>query len=404
MEKFDELFSDPLKYSILDRTTPFARNLKTLILSRMGEGNNHCMPYRLKRTGGQYLEVVNERKNYSCYENEALYTKGCNWNYVHGATSVDSYAYANCFDYSVSYFALIAQFYLGLLEYGDYSFEDLINGTAEDREDFLGNLYFVCCGESIREELLESMDISSIEEAEDLASLTLILSSAYIHYYFCGMTFPKEWRQQLCEIYQQMVLLGLEMDDKIGLSIPPDISKLEKEYKEMEKGYIMEYLDYFMDYLEDYFNKESNSVYPDFMPMLMSVLFSFQVDEEGCQAHLYMYSSKELKEYKDLREKYPDSSYVERMDKMLPLLLDPAGKKETAYGGFNIPFGENEKGAVCMEYGYYDEEYICCYMSFNEENMSIPRAFPMVMSYFHHLLNEFKKEVEFDGGKMVKTA
>ena len=402
MDKLDELFNDPLKYSVLDRNTDFSANLKVLIQSRMGNIKNHTLPYRLKRTGGQYLGIESERRNYRRYEGMEVYGEGCNWNHICAPTSVYDYAYCNEFDYDVDYFTMVSQFYLGMLEQVEFSFEELINGSPEDREDYLGTIGFVICGDSIRDELLEYMEISNVKDADDIAALALILSTAYVHYDINGLTFPKEWKERLCTTFQQMYILKLEMDEKIGMPIPPDIPRLEEEYEEVRKEYIIEYLDYYIGgVLKSYLFRESKSVYPDIIPILMSVLFSFQTTEDGSPLCFYMYSSKELKEYKDLKEKYPDSSYVERMDKFLPLLLDPAGKEDTAYGGFYVPY--DEKFAVAMANGYYDEEYVCCYMYFSDDDFNIPKAFSMTMSYFIHLLSEFKKEVELNEG-LVKTA
>lgn len=405
MDKLDELFNNPLKFSVLDKGTPFAANLKVLIQSRMGEEKNCDLPYRLKRMGGQYLGLENEGNNYRRYEEMAVYGKGCNWNCINAPSSAYDYAYSNEFDYTVDYFSMVSQFYLGMVENEEFPFEKMINGTHKDREDFLGVIDFVSCGDSIRDELLEHMGISNLKDTDDIASMALILSTAYVHYDINGIEFPKEWKELLSKTYRQMFLLRLEMYEDTELSIPLDIPKLEQEYENMREGYIIEYLDYFMDYLKRYLFKESKSTYVSMIPMLMSVLFCYHINEEGTPVAFYMYSSKELKEYTDLKEKYPGSSYVDRMDKMLPLLMDPAGKKETAYGGFYVPFGDEElEGAVTMEYGFYDEEYVCCYMYYADMELVIPKVFPMMMSYFHHLLDEFKKEVENYEGSMVKTA
>lgn len=399
MDRMDELFTDPLKYSVLDRGTQFASNLKVLIQSRLGDSKNKALPYRLKRTGGQFLEVHSELKNYRRYEEMSLGTKGSNWAHICGATSTYDYAYCKEFDYGVDYFSMVAQFYLGILECGEFSFDNLINGTAEEREEFLGGIGFVVCGDSIRDELLEYVGIYSVKEADDIAALALILSTAYVYYDIHGMRFPKKWREQLSKTWQQMYILKLEMDEDI--EIPVDTAKLEEEYEDVRKEYILTYLDYFLKYLQSYFIKESKSVYPDVIPMLMSVLFGFHVSEDGTPLCLYYFSLKELKEYENLKEKHPDSSYVERMDKMLPILMDPAQKKEDAYGGYCPPW--DEENAVVMEYGFYDEEYVCVYMYYADADFVIPDAFPMTASYFHYLLEEFKKEVE-NNERMVKAS
>lgn len=403
--KIEDVFSNPQKLAVLNSKTRFSANLSTLIKCRIGGVKNQPMPYRLKREGGQYLGVVEEKSNFVRYESEAIVGKGCNWNCIYAPTS--EYDYYNEFDYNLSYFCMVTQCYLSMLYQGEEDFEKLITATPEEREDFLGTLGFMLCGESIRDEILEIMGIGSLKDADDIAALSLFLSAAYVHYYINSIPFPEEWKEMLCKNYKQMFLLHLEMEE--GVELPTDkegMEKLEEEYEDLDDGYIISYLDYFLDYIEMYFYNESKSVYPALMPMIMAALFTFQASEEGEGAYLYMYSSKELKEYRDLKEKYPDSPYVEKIDKMMPFLLDPVGIKETAFGGCFIPWRAEDGTNACVEYGFFDEEYAYCYMCFaDEDEIQVPSSFSMAMSHFIHLLGEFKKEVETYGeNEMVRSA
>lgn len=123
---------------------------------------------------------------------------------------------------------------------------------------------------------------------------------------------------------------------------------------------IMEYVRYFLDYLIECYKLEDDSGYKHLIPVLEMVHFSCLSPSEGNTLHAYIFSSENIKKYKDLREINPDSKYVPVMDGLLNKLLDPLNMESDAVGTTLIYY-EDE----CFHTSFYtDKEYVCAYLYF----------------------------------------
>lgn len=153
-----------------------------------------------------------------------------------------------------------------------------------------------------------------------------------------------------------------------------------------------EYMDCFLSVMEESMDCSSEGTLL-LMDLLLNVHFSFAMDDNEKTPTLYFFKSKPLKEYKELREQYKETELVAYLDKLVPMLEDPA---------FMFP-GEGLDGfmlvpeSCVVEYGYTKEEYICCYYYYErhweseEEYVNYDYAFSIARKCFEVLLKELQQ-------------
>ena len=156
-----------------------------------------------------------------------------------------------------------------------------------------------------------------------------------------------------------------------------------------------EYMDCFLTVLEDTADCSQEGTLM-VMDLLLNVHFSYAMDHHEKTPTLYFFRSNLLKEYKELREQCEEIELVSYLDKLVPLLEDPAFMfSGEAMDGFVL-----EAETCVVESGYTKEEYICCYYYYErqwrseEEYVKFDYAFSIARKCFEVLYKELKRQKE----------
>lgn len=367
MIDLDFLFQNKTLLSVLEKDTFFAKNLFQALSCKLNNASGVQMPYQYCRTGGQILSV---KKNpdaaggyYMSYSTSGI---GWNWDFIEGPTGYDYYYNSRIFDYDCRLMGYVSNLYISLsMEGMEEDYEEILSKPAEEWIAYVENYGGIYTDEELHDELGNVYGSGRMEPSE-IARL-LILCSAYVHAYVHCSTICAAWEEELDMLFYKLMYDTAEEEEQINGC-----------------GYLEYFLDYFSGFLSD--NKESYAI---LIPLFLAVYFSMEQSSGGGGVTVYFYTSETMAEYKKLREKYPENPYVERMDVILPFLEDPSCDRivetEDAY--------EEYEARVEKYNGYYGDEYVCAYLFF-EDNLVMPRMFPMTAAYFDRMLLEFKKEVE----------
>lgn len=161
-----------------------------------------------------------------------------------------------------------------------------------------------------------------------------------------------------------------------------------------ELRHVEEYLNIFLDRITECIDcSEDGSRL--LLDTLLSLLFSYNRNGEGTTPTAYFYSSKPLKEYKELRMRALLHPLIPCLDRLSALLEDPASMIEESHElRFDIWDGE------CMTtYGYTKEEYICCYYYYDdyfEQQKCVVQysyVFALARKCFQILMDAFKSDI-----------
>lgn len=376
MIDMDLLFHNREIMDVLDKETPFSYNLYRAIVCRMEQNESEELPYHYIRRGGQVLSVDKNKDAYRMFYLDYIPCgRGWNANYMTGPT--DYSCYYNCrdyFDYDSRFMGYVSDLYLGILMEGDEdNFTECLSGSDEGCVDYVEVIGAISIEDGLCDEIGNRYEPESGELSAGRIARLLILSCAYVHAFINSSTIPAQWEEELNSSYDMLKKAEKHHGEWMNL-------------EEDEDGcmYLHSFLDTMAEMLTD--NKDS---YPVLIPLLLDVHFSMRQNCGGSGISLYFFSSREMAEYRHLRECYPESPYIERMDKLLTYLEDPADKKEVAEEGTY----EAYEDFISMHCGYVGDEYVCAYL-FYEDKVCMPKAFPLIAAYFDGLLEEFKKEVE----------
>lgn len=329
----------------------------------------------------RYLDVVDtmgyrKSNNGNSIERENIVCEGVgwNWNYYIGLCDTDNLNHLNIFLYECTDFAISYQIYTAFVTYGtdvkEYLEQDvgIIQATLFDA--FL-NMY-----DSLN--MLEWLEYGLEEECGKGADPDVLLK-----YYVYGAYYIS------CKVSGE---------------------KMEKKYrKEFEKLALEAGMLKFVDckkYYDSFFGclwREkgiTGKAQRLILPYVLDVYFSFKDVEPGDivgTPHLYIYSSKSMKEYKNIRGKYATHPYIKVLDELLGILENPV--KELSMKGdgqegivFTDCFSMNEPNKVSTCYGYTDKEYVRCYYFFESGvDVSFQPYFWLARECFDTLLQDLKK-------------
>lgn len=155
-----------------------------------------------------------------------------------------------------------------------------------------------------------------------------------------------------------------------------------------------EYMDVFLSVLNDLLDCSQEGICI-LIDLFLNVHFSYAMDHNEITPTLFCFMSKPLKEYKELREKYAGNELVTYLDKLVPMLEDPA----FMFPGETLDYMLLDPGACVVEYGYTAEEYVCAYYYYenpwdsNErEYVNYDYAFSLARKCFDVLLKELKQQ------------
>lgn len=194
----------------------------------------------------------------------------------------------------------------------------------------------------------------------------------------------------LCAYYLYHHVNELVMDDKLCETMNANFRICFPETKRNGEEYMEVFLSVLDDLLEC--SHEGTSI---LMDLFLNVHFSYAMDHNEITPTLFCFMSKPLKEYKELREKYAGSELVTYLDKLVPMLEDPA----FMFPGEGLDYMLLDPGACVVEYGYTDEEYVCGYYYYEKpwdsnqrEYVNYDYAFSLARKCFEVLLEELKRQ------------
>ena len=154
-----------------------------------------------------------------------------------------------------------------------------------------------------------------------------------------------------------------------------------------------EYMDCFLNVLENTADCSDEGILM-VMDLLLNVHFSYAMDHHEKTPTLYFFKSDVLKEYKEVREQHVGNELVTYLDKLVPLLEDPAFMLSgEIMEGFVL-----EPETCVVESGYTSKEYICCYYYYErhwrseQEYVKFDYAFSIARKCFEVLYRELKRQ------------
>ena len=193
----------------------------------------------------------------------------------------------------------------------------------------------------------------------------------------------------LCAYYLYHYGNGTEMEEDLLRTMNASFSRsVVREELDAE-----EYMDCFLDVLQDTIECSMKGTRIILDPLL-NVHFSYSMDQHEKTSTLFVYKSKPLKEYKLLREMGKDSILVSYLDRLVPMLEDPA----FMFPGEELEYFNLEPESCVVNYGYTDEEYICGYYYYERqweterEYVNYDFAFSIARKCFEVLLAQLKAE------------
>lgn len=307
------------------------------------------------------------------YYNTACEEIGWSWSKITGPSQSSEYYYSDYFNRRrTDYFEHAYFIYFDLFRFKSLetvrgrldslmccqtleALRDKINDLAIEVLDYeeLVNM-IVCAKEDGRED--EEIDMVTVVK-------TLILCAYYLYHSVNGTSMESD--------------LTKTMNGNFCLCFPEE--EIDAE----------EYMDHFLTVLEGAVDCSEEGM-KFVMDLLLNVHFSYATDQHEKTPTLYFYRSKSLKTYKDLREHYAGDELVAYLDKLVPMLEDPAFMID---GIFMDSFMLEPETCV-VESGYTNEEYVCCYYYYERnwaeerEYVNFDYAFSIARKCFEVLFQE----------------
>ena len=313
----------------------------------------------------------------SAYGNIGCDEQGWSWNIITGPREPNEYYYCDYFDHEstrffeyayVTYFELLRNRTLNEVQDRIQKLMGLTTLASMDRQ-ILQYSYNELDVQGLLEDFKFSMEEDREEKLEfhELEILKLIVLSAN---------------------YLYTRINNLEMDIKHT----DFLNRSFAYYYPEEMLTAVGYLDFFMDTLEEILECSLGGK-KVLMDYILNVHFSYVTDENEKTPTLYMFTSKPLKEYQQLKSRNPDHELVPYLDKLVCLLENPACKNPAE------PLSEFylEPNTVAMVSEYTEEEYICCYYYYERpgeeftEYVKYDQAFSIARKCFMILLDDMKK-------------
>lgn len=194
----------------------------------------------------------------------------------------------------------------------------------------------------------------------------------------------------LCAYYLYHHVNELVMDEELCETMNTNFCSCFPRLERNGEEYMEVYLSVLDDLLEC--SQEGTSM---LMDLFLNVHFSYAMDHNEITPTLFCFMSKPLKEYKELREKYEGNELVTYLDKLVPMLEDPA----FMFPGETLDYMLLDPGACVVEYGYTAEEYVCAYYYYENpwdsnkrEYVNYDYAFSLARKCFDVLLKELKQQ------------
>lgn len=359
----EKILVNPRVKEVFNSNTPFTRTLSEAILAKMDGRKEAPLPFSYKKKGRDIVGVSKSCKGYTSYKYP--HGNGWDWELICSASSDYDFAYAG-YDYSMGLMTLVSTHYLTYIEQGRC--EGLVELLQKEYlQPFFESLDCeIMETEILREEYMERMADTGCmsDDVEEKLYRFICLAMAYIDFYvYSDSLLPQEYVTEM---------------NKLGSSFYDDEVITD------------EYLDYFLGLIGYSFN--THTAFRECFPYFLNGYYLSHSNENGSQLYTFMYSSEHMAEYRKLREAYPDSPYISRLDTLVRQLEDYCGIGEDAMGGF-VPWGDDE---VVVNSVYTENEYICIYAYYDEEEcrVSVSEHFSLLSSCFEGLFAEFKQSLE----------
>lgn len=316
------------------------------------------------------------------FHNTACEEDGWSWTKITGPSSPTEYCYTKYFggrntDYfEIAYFLYFDLFRWELLEEAQHRIEPLLH--CETLKELKGRVNELAVEVVDFDEIVnmlewpQSGDVKLSESVNEVVAVkTMLLCAYYLYHGVNGTSMDAELRKLL--------------NKNFCLCFPEE--EVDGE----------EYMDCFLGVLEDVVDCSDEGRLM-VMDLILNVHFSYAMDQHEKTPTFYFFKSKPLQEYKSLREKYEGNELVSYLDKLVPMLEDPA---------FMMP-GEClfdfvlEPETCIVESGYTKEEYVCCYYYYErywesiQEYVTFDYAFSIARKCFEVLFGELKNKMQLN--------
>lgn len=369
----------------------FGQKLKRMIHNHFYPNRNNVeMPYLQHYCDGQLMGMKkNENASDDWFGDVGVSLEGWNWGRIIGPREESEYEYIDYFSYSTDFIESVYQVYELVVNNGG-DFERLLRneGNATD----------------IQNEFVEYNMDCSVSEKEETERFRLCLLAAY--YIDCSL-----WNKHFDEKYEAEMNGLFAKYYKDGFLL---LGTIYDDGEEEDGIDAVEYIDNFLYEIEQCMT-ENEASYPILVPHYLNAHFSYIINEKECTQTFYFFTSKPLKEYRDLKELYPNNPHIKILDRFIPFLEDPAGMREHA-DAENVLLGAHDN--CLMVSGYFGDEYVCGYGFYEWAaegglKTQVSPFFPDVAEEFMGILEDFKKEVvaekqcirpKCDKGRLGRTA
>lgn len=360
-----------LPATLMDFENPLTRKLCELLLSRMKGGR-----LKNKEVFTEYLGEMDYKGLRPSYygtiaKSENSYCDGDDWSWLRitGPSEIQELNRAECFTYECTYFAF-SYMLLCALERNEEDIMNYLTLSGEEIYDMLGDLYY----EADIQEWLDYELFVDVNEgfAPEMDIVKYLIYGAY--YVLCVLS-KKEMEKEYMELF---CALGDKYSGYIGA------------------------VNYYNSFISSLRNEQgiSDTAGNFLLPYLLDVFFSFKdvsYQSGGGTPCLYAFTSKSMKEYKDIRERYLSHPYIEVMDKLLAFIEDPLrirlsmeNANEIELTGCRFMTQTNHLSAA---YAYTEEEYVACYYHFyhDDDIFYLHPYFMYARECFDALLAELKE-------------
>lgn len=319
--------------------------------------------------------VYNQRVGYSQeYRNIGANENGWDWSYITGPNSSSEFYYNGTFgNHSSTYFEFAYAIYFSLFrsmteDEADKTIHQIMACKTDEEtktlfENKISDYYELeeiiedikwNCQESLADELLDINDSLKM----------VILCSYYIFHYINGTVMDEN--------------LLMKMNDVFCNLLP------------YEKVNAEEYMDCFLSELEDNINCSMEGK-REVMDLLLNVYFSFAQNSHGTTPTLFIFKSSPLLEYKKLKQKCGDSPLIDYIDRLVPMLEDPA----FMFPGDELDYFVLDPEVCVVNHAYTEYEYICAYYYYDSspetEIVKYDNAFSLARKCFEVLLEELRR-------------
>lgn len=312
------------------------------------------------------------------YQNIGAKESGWDWNLITGPNTSSEYCYSNFFNgHSTEHFESAYAFYFHLFrEMRPEGAKEIVERMmackeVEEMQNLIDRFVVEVLSldeimENIRWLEEESFEGGEVDELDVLKML--VLCGYYLYHYIDGTRMEEDLLKKMNDTF-----------------FP---------YFAEEDMDAQDYMDSFLDTLEEELDCSIEGKRL-IMDLIFNVHFSYSVDAGGQTPTLYFYKSYPLLEYKKLREQCSDTELVAYLDKLVPMLEDPA----FMFPGDTLDYFFLESDSCVVSYGYTKQEYVCAYYYYDnswedkEDFVKFDFAFSVARKCFEVLLAQLKAEM-----------